>query len=97
MVPDGSPLDVLAQQGAEVVNLIVAEKSVDDPRKELSGDHNERVRHHRRSEAPQGQNVKSTMTISSKRHHPNREERILRFGGTTQRSPVASQVQGDSY
>jgi hypothetical protein len=27
MAPDGSPLAVLAQQGAEVVNLIVADKS----------------------------------------------------------------------
>jgi hypothetical protein len=31
MAPDGSPLAVLAQQGAEAVNLIIAEKSTDAP------------------------------------------------------------------
>jgi hypothetical protein len=34
MAPDGSPLAVLAQQGAEVANLIVAEKSIGVPRRE---------------------------------------------------------------
>jgi hypothetical protein len=31
MAPDGSPLVVLAQQGAEVVNLIIPAKSIDVP------------------------------------------------------------------
>jgi hypothetical protein len=31
MAPDGSPLALLAQQGAEAVNLIVAEKSASGP------------------------------------------------------------------
>jgi hypothetical protein len=31
MAPDGSPLALLAQQGAEVVNLVVAEKSAGVP------------------------------------------------------------------
>jgi hypothetical protein len=31
MAPDGSPLALLAQQGAEAMNLIVAEKSVGIP------------------------------------------------------------------
>jgi hypothetical protein len=44
MAPDGSPLALLAQQGAEVANLIVAEKSTDVPRREPSGGHNDRVR-----------------------------------------------------
>jgi hypothetical protein len=39
MVPDGSPLAVLAEQGVEAANLIVAEKSVGIPRREpFTGD-----------------------------------------------------------
>jgi hypothetical protein len=34
MTPDGSPLALLAQQGAEAVNLVVAEKSAGVPRGE---------------------------------------------------------------
>jgi hypothetical protein len=45
MASDGSPLAVLAQQRAEVTNLIIVEKSADVPRKELSGGHNDRARH----------------------------------------------------
>jgi hypothetical protein len=41
MTPDGSPLALLAQQGAEAANLIVAEKSTDVPRREPSGGHND--------------------------------------------------------
>jgi hypothetical protein len=44
MTPDGSPLIVLAQQGAEAVNLIVAERSTCVLRKESSGGHNDRAR-----------------------------------------------------
>jgi hypothetical protein len=44
MAPDGSPLALLAQQGAEAANLIVAEKSTDVPRREPSGGHNDRAR-----------------------------------------------------
>jgi hypothetical protein len=44
MAPDGSPLALLAQQGAEAANLVVAEKSTDLPRKEPSGGHNDRAR-----------------------------------------------------
>jgi hypothetical protein len=36
MAPDGSPLAVLAQQGAEAENLIIAEKSTGVPRREPS-------------------------------------------------------------
>jgi hypothetical protein len=50
MAPDGSPLAILAQQGAEVANHIIAEKSASVPRKEPSGGHNNRARH-ARSEA----------------------------------------------
>jgi hypothetical protein len=44
MAPDGSPLALLAQQGAEAVNLVVAEKSTDVSRREPSGGHNDRTR-----------------------------------------------------
>jgi hypothetical protein len=44
MAPDGSPLALLAQQGAEAVNLVVAEKSTGVPRREPSGGHNDRAR-----------------------------------------------------
>jgi hypothetical protein len=44
MAPDGSPLALLAQQGAEVANLVVAEKSTGVHRREPSGGHNDRAR-----------------------------------------------------
>jgi hypothetical protein len=44
MAPDGSPLALLAQQGAEAANLVVAEKSVGVPRGELSVGCNDRAR-----------------------------------------------------
>jgi hypothetical protein len=47
MAPDGSPLALLAQQGAEAANLVVAEKSTDVPRREPSGGHNDRARRSR--------------------------------------------------
>jgi hypothetical protein len=43
MAPDASPLALLAQQGPEAVNLIVAEKSDGVPRGELSAGHNNRA------------------------------------------------------
>jgi hypothetical protein len=44
MAPDGSPLAVLAQQGAEAANLVVAEKSANVPRREPFVDDNDRAR-----------------------------------------------------
>jgi hypothetical protein len=44
MAPDGSPLALFAQQGAEAANLVVAEKSTGVPRREPSGGHNDRAR-----------------------------------------------------
>jgi hypothetical protein len=43
MAPDGSPLALLAQQGAEAVNLMIAEKSVGVPRGESSVGRNDRA------------------------------------------------------
>jgi hypothetical protein len=45
MTPDGSPLALLAWQGAEASDLIVAEKSASGPRMEPSAGHNDRARH----------------------------------------------------
>jgi hypothetical protein len=36
MTPEGSPLIALAQQGAKVANVIMAQQSVDNPRRESS-------------------------------------------------------------
>jgi hypothetical protein len=47
MAPDGSPLALLAQQGAEAANQVVAEKSTGVPRREPSGGHKDRARHAR--------------------------------------------------
>jgi hypothetical protein len=44
MAPDGSPLALLAQHGAEAANLVIAEKSAGVPRREPSGGHNDRAR-----------------------------------------------------
>jgi hypothetical protein len=44
MTPDGSTLAVLAQQGVEAVNLVIAEKSVSFPRREPSADDSDRAR-----------------------------------------------------
>jgi hypothetical protein len=50
MTPDGSPLALLAQQGAEAVNLIIAKKSASIPRGEPSAGCKNRARR-ARSEA----------------------------------------------
>jgi hypothetical protein len=59
MAPDGSPLALLAQQEAEAVNLIVAEKSAGVPRGEPSVGHNDR--------AGRAQN-EATSSVSLRRH-----------------------------
>jgi hypothetical protein len=44
MAPDGSPLTLLAQQGAKAVNLVVAEKLASGARREPSAGQNDRAR-----------------------------------------------------
>jgi hypothetical protein len=44
MAPDDSPLALLAQQGAEAANLVIAEKSTGVPQREPSGGHNDWAR-----------------------------------------------------
>jgi hypothetical protein len=43
MTPDGSPLVVLAQQGAEAVNLIIAKKLTGIPKREPSAGDNDQA------------------------------------------------------
>jgi hypothetical protein len=52
MAHDGYPLALLAQQMAEAVNLIVAEKSVRGSRREPSAGHNDRARRDQSEVAP---------------------------------------------
>jgi hypothetical protein len=66
MSPDGSPLALLAQQGAEAVNLVVAEKSAGVPRGEPSVGRNDRAGR-ARSEA--------TSSASPRRHLSERDAR----------------------
>jgi hypothetical protein len=44
MAPDGSPLAVLAQQGAKAANLVITEKSASFPRSEPSVSDNDQAR-----------------------------------------------------
>jgi hypothetical protein len=44
MSPDGSPLALLTQQGAEAANLVVAEKSSSGSRREPYAGHNDQAR-----------------------------------------------------
>jgi hypothetical protein len=52
MTPDGSPLAILARQGAEPTNLVVAEKSAGVPRRKPSAGDNDQARHARSEAAP---------------------------------------------
>jgi hypothetical protein len=47
MAPDGSPLAIVAQQGAEAANLVIMEKSVGVLWRELSVGDNDRAKHAR--------------------------------------------------
>jgi hypothetical protein len=47
MAPDGSPLALLAQQGAKAANLVVEEKSTSRPQREPYACHNDRAGHSR--------------------------------------------------
>jgi hypothetical protein len=66
MAPDGSPLALLAQQGAEAANLVVAEKSVGVPRGEPSVGRNDRAGRAR---------SKAASSASPRRHLSERDVR----------------------
>jgi hypothetical protein len=44
MAPEGSPIAILAQQGAEEANLVIMEKSASAPQREPSVGDNDRAR-----------------------------------------------------
>jgi hypothetical protein len=68
MAPDGSPLALLAQQGAEATNLVVAEKSDSRPQRELFAGHNDRARR-ARSEAASSASPNQHLAENDQVHH----------------------------
>jgi hypothetical protein len=79
MSPDGSPLTLLAQQGAEAANLIVAEKSTSRPRREPSTDHNDRARH-ARSEATSSASPNRHLAENDTRWHITQNHNTREYG-----------------
>jgi hypothetical protein len=70
IAPDGSPLAVLAQQGVEVANLTVAEKSVGVPRRKPSISDNNRARR-ARSETGSSASPNHCLSEHDARQHIN--------------------------
>jgi hypothetical protein len=68
MAPDGSPLALLAQQGAEAVNLVVAEKSIGVPRGEPSVGRNDRAGR-AQSEAASSASLRRHLSERDEHHH----------------------------
>jgi hypothetical protein len=79
MAPDGSPLALLAQQGVEAVNLIVAEKSASGPRMEPSANHNDRTRH-ARSEAVSSASPKRHLVENDARRRITQNRNAWEYG-----------------
>jgi hypothetical protein len=79
MAPDGSPLALLAQQGAEAVNLVIAEKSTDVPRREPSGGHNDRARH-ARSEIASSFSPNRRLAGNDARRHITQNRNVREYG-----------------
>jgi hypothetical protein len=81
MAPDGSPIAVLAQQGVEVANLIIVEKSVDVLWREPSVGDNDRARL-ARSEATSTNKSKSLSDRAGRAtaHHPESCRSRIRSG-----------------
>jgi hypothetical protein len=79
MAPDGSPLALLAQQGAEAANLVVAEKSTDVPRREPSGGHNDRVRR-ARSEVASSFSLNRRLAGNDVRRHITQNRNVREYG-----------------
>jgi hypothetical protein len=80
MAPDGSPsLVVLAQQGAKAVNLVIAEKSVDIPRREPLVSDNDRARH-ARSEAASSASPNRHLAKHDVRRHITQNRAVREYG-----------------
>jgi hypothetical protein len=68
MAPDGSPLAVLAQQGAEAANFVITKKSAAIPRREPSVGDNDRARH-ARSEVASSASLNHRLSKHDARRH----------------------------
>jgi hypothetical protein len=79
MTPDGSPLALLAQQGAEVVNLIVVEKSASRLRRKPSAGHNNLARH-ARSEAASSASPNRHLAENDVRRHITQNYSARKYG-----------------
>jgi hypothetical protein len=79
MSPDGSPLALLAQQGAEAANLIVAEKSANGLRREPSTGHNDRARR-ARSEAASSASSNRHLAENDARRHITQNRSAWEYG-----------------
>jgi hypothetical protein len=79
MTPDGSPLALLAQQGAGAANLVVAEKSADVPRGEPSTSGNDRARR-ARSEAASSTSPNWHLSKHNARRRITQNRNTLEYG-----------------
>jgi hypothetical protein len=79
MAPDGSPLAVLAQQGAEAANLVITEKSATIPRREPSVGDNDRARH-ARSEVASSASLNRCLSKHDARRHITQNHAAREYG-----------------
>jgi hypothetical protein len=79
MAPDGSPLTLLAQQGVEVMNLIVAERSANGPRGEPSAGRNNWTRRVR-SEAASSTSPNWHLSKHNARRRITQNRNTLEYG-----------------
>jgi hypothetical protein len=79
MAPDGSPPALLAQQGAEAANLIVAEKSASGPQREPSAGHNDRARH-AQSEVASSASPNRHLAENDVRRHITQNHNTRKYG-----------------
>jgi hypothetical protein len=79
MAPNGSPLALLAQQGAEIANLIVAEKSAGVLQREPSVGHNDRARH-ARSEASSSASPNQYLAENNAHQHITQNLNMWEYG-----------------
>jgi hypothetical protein len=79
MAPNDSPLALLAQQGAEAANLIVAEKSASGPRREPSAGHNDRASR-ARSEAASSASPNRHLAENDAHRHITQNRNTWKYG-----------------
>jgi hypothetical protein len=79
MALDGSPLTLLAQQGAEAMNLVIAEKSTGVPQREPSGGHNDWARR-ARSEVPSSFSPNRRLAGNDARRRITQNRNVQEYG-----------------